>query len=313
LDLQDLFVGSEGVLGVITEATLKIHPLPEEKKYLGFRFSTLQHGLAAIRLFMQRGLRPAVVRLYDPFDSFLFQLKSGSSSSSWMGKVFSHLPDAFKEFFLELHRQSFRGLLSEAMLINRVINWTFSNCLLILGFEGPSWKVKWEMSQVKKICEFEKGKNLGEEVGLQWLKKRYSMGYLMSPLIDQGCFADTMEVAAPWSKLENLYLGVKKVISEKALVMAHFSHAYPEGCSIYFTFAGFAGDFEKNVRLHREIWDLALQATTEAGGALSHHHGVGSLKAQALVNQLGPLMDWFRKVKKVCDPQGIMNPGKMGL
>jgi len=56
------------------------------------------------------------------------------------------------------------------------------------SFEGPAWKMKWEMNQVKKICEFEKGKSLGEEVGLSWLKRRYAMGYMMSPLIDQGCF-----------------------------------------------------------------------------------------------------------------------------
>jgi len=106
---------------------------------------------------------------------------------------------------------------------------------------------------------------------------------------------------------------VRKAISPKALVMAHFSHAYHEGCSIYFTFAGFAPSFEKNLILHREIWDNALKATAEAGGTLSHHHGVGSLKAQALVNQLGPLMDWFRKTKNILDPEGILNPGKMGL
>lgn len=313
LALQELFVGSEGVLGVITEAELKIHPLPEEKKYFAYRFSSLSSALSAVRLMMQRGLKPAVLRLYDPFDSFLFQFKGGNSSESWMGKVFSNLPDGLKEFLLEFHRRSFQRLLSESQILNRLIDWAFSNCLLILGFEGASWKMKWEIQQVKKICEFEKGKDLGEESGLKWLRKRYSMGYLMSPLIEQGCFADTMEVATSWNKLENLYESVKKAIGEKALVMAHFSHAYPEGCSIYFTFAGSGGSFENNVKLHRTIWDAALKACIEAGGTVSHHHGIGSLKAQALVSQLGPLMAWFRKTKKIFDPHGVMNPGKMGL
>lgn len=312
--LQDLFVGSEGTLGVITEASLKIHPLPEARQFVGYRFSNLSQGLEAIRLFMQRGLRPAVVRLYDPFDSFFFQFKGGSdSSSSWSEKLTSMIPESVKSLFMELHRQSFQGILSEASALNRFIDWVFSSCLLILGFEGPAWKVKWESHQVNKICEFEKGKNLGEEVGLRWLKKRYSMGYKLSPLIAQGCFADTMEVAAPWSKLEELYKNVKKAISPKALVMAHFSHAYHEGCSIYFTFAAHASSYEGNLRLHREIWDLALKATAQSGGTISHHHGVGSLKAQALVEQLGPLMAWFKKTKQVLDPKGILNPGKMGL
>lgn len=313
--LQELFVGSEGTLGVISEASLKIHPLPEERKYLGFRFPALQHGLTAIRLFMQRGLRPALLRLYDPLDSFLFQFKSAgaSSSSSWTNKIISVIPESLKSMMMDLHRQSFRGLLSEALIFNRLIDWAFSNCLLILGFEGAAWKVKWEMNQVRKICESEKGKNLGEEPGLRWLRKRYSMGYLMSPLINQDCIADTLEVAAPWNKLEALYAAVRKAISDKALVMAHFSHAYSEGCSIYFTFAAYASSYEKKIALHREIWDVALQAAVEAGGCVSHHHGIGSLKAKAFVEQQGPLMDWFRKAKSVLDPKGILNLGKMGL
>ncbi len=313
--LQELALGSEGTLGVMSEAVLKIHPLPEEKKYMGIRFPTLQNGIAAIRLLMQKGLRPAVVRLYDPLDSFLFQFKSSSaaSSSSWTQQIISKIPESIKSAMSELHRKSFRGLLSEAEMFNRFIDWAFSSCLLILGFEGPAWKVKWETQQTKKICDFEKGKNLGEEPGLRWLKKRYSMGYLLSPMIEQDCIADTMEVAAPWNKLEAVYVAVRKAISPKALVMAHFSHAYSEGCSIYFTFAAYETSYERKIALHREIWDSALQAVAEAGACVSHHHGIGSLKAEAFVRQQGPFMDWFRVVKKKLDPHGIMNPGKMGL
>ncbi len=312
LALHELFLGSEGVLGVMTDATLKIHPLAEEKKYIGFSFSRLSQGMLAIRLLMQHGVHPAVVRLYDPLDSFLFQLKK-DDPSFLSQKISELIPSSLQSVFQGLQRISLQGILSEAPLLNRMVDWTFSKCLLILGFEGPAWKVKWEFSQASKICQAQDGKNLGEEVGLRWLQKRYSMGYLLSPLIDQGCFADTMEVAAPWSKLQKLYEKVKNAISPHALVMAHFSHAYSDGCSIYFVFVGSAPSCEQNIELHRKIWDQALQACLEAGGTVSHHHGIGSLKAKAFVKQLGPFMTWFRKVKSTLDPQGILNPGKMGL
>lgn len=314
LALQELFVGSEGTLGILTEASLRIHPLPESKKYFAFRFPSLAQGLSAIRLFMQRGLRPAVVRLYDPLDSFLFQFKSSESASPSLWKrAASLMPESAKSLLRDLHLQSIQGFLAEPQLLNRIIDWAFSHCLLILGFEGPAWKVEWEAQQVAKICAFEKGKNLGEEPGLRWLKKRYSMGYLLSPLIEQGCFADTMEVASTWGKLDGLYQGVRKALSDKALVMAHFSHAYHEGCSIYFTFAAHAPGYEKNVKRHREIWDAALKAVAEAGGCVSHHHGIGSLKAKAFEAQQGPWMEWLRRIKQTVDPKGVMNPGKMGL
>lgn len=315
LNLHELFVGSEGTLGIITEASLQIHPLPEKKKYLAFRFPDLKTGLSAIRHFMQKGLRPAVVRLYDPLDTFLFQFKSSGSSNSpsFLKKVMGWMPEMAHSAFRDLKQQSFRGLLSEAQMMNRVIDWTFSQCLLILVFEGPAWKVDWEFKQVTKVCELEKGKNLGAEPAQRWMKKRYSMGYLMSPLIDQGCFADTMEVATTWSKLDGLYEAVRKALSPRALVMAHFSHAYAEGCSIYFTFAARADTYEAKVKLHREIWDTALKAVAEAEGCVSHHHGIGSLKARAFEQQQGLWMDWFRKVKHAVDPEGILNPGKMGL
>jgi alkyldihydroxyacetonephosphate synthase len=182
-----------------------------------------------------------------------------------------------------------------------------------LGFEGAAWKVGAEFKETMEICRSEGGENLGEEVGLGWLKRRYSVSYKMSPIFDQGCFADTMEVAAPWNRIEELYEGIRDAMEEKALVMAHFSHAYPDGCSIYFTFAGYREAEDKSLKVHREIWDQALSACREHGGTISHHHGIGFLKAEAFVNEMGPLHGWLKKTKRFLDPKGILNPGKMGL
>jgi alkyldihydroxyacetonephosphate synthase len=313
IDLREIFLGSEGTLGIITEATLKIYPYPETQKYFGVSFPTVSQGLTAIRRFIQAGYRPAIVRLYNPLDSFFFSMHGSDEKPSWTKKFFQMIPQPILEILKLLKTGSFQLLLSQSWLFNRLVHLAFSKSLLILGFEGPRWRVDLEFSKVLEICESEKGEPLGEAPGLQWLKNRYAAGYKMSPIIDQGCFADTMEVATTWSKLEGLYDGVRKAIGQDALVMAHFSHVYPDGASIYFTFASYASNEEKTLKLHRKIWDQALEACLKAGGTVSHHHGIGYLKAKAFIEELGPWMEWFRKTKKFFDPNGILNPGKMGL
>jgi alkyldihydroxyacetonephosphate synthase len=313
-DLRELFVGSEGTLGVITEATLAVHPQPEIQAYRAFRFPTLSQGLKAIRRFMQAGFRPAVVRLYDPLDSLLFFLsgEKGDAPKGW-DRFLKRFPVPVKFRIGEWRARSLQTVLSQARLLNRLVEWSLSRVLLILGFEGPLWKVDEELRGVMSLCEEEGGRNLGEGPGLHWLRKRYSMGYKMSPLVDQGCFADTMEVAVPWSRLDELYEGIRSAFRKEALVMAHFSHAYSDGCSIYFTFAGYAPTADESLDRHHRLWTQALEACLESGGTISHHHGVGFLKAEAFVREAGPLHGWLKKTKKVLDPNGILNPGKLGL
>ena len=311
-DLRELFVGSEGTLGVMTEATLAVHPQPEAQKYFGFRFAGLKQGLKAIRRLLQQGLKPAVVRLYDPLATVM-SFSKGDHSSPFLEKLLASLPDSFRRRLSHFKTDSFRFLLSQAAVLNRLIELSLFRSLLILGFEGPSWKVAAECREALAILKEEGAENLGEEVGLDWLRRRYSVSYKMSPIMDQGCFADTMEVAAPWSRLTDLYRGIRSALRDDALVMGHFSHAYPDGCSIYFTFAGYRASEEGSLKLHRKIWDEGLKACLEHGGTISHHHGIGYLKADAFREELGPLHDWFRKVKGVLDPSGILNPGKMGL
>jgi len=310
-NLLDLWVGSEGTLGIITEASLAIHPKAEQESYAGVQFPSVEMGLKAIRTFMQSDLRPAIVRLYDPLDSLIFSTHGNHNTSAQ--KKDWPLSSSLKTLAKQMKAGAIRTVLSQSKWVNYLIDSSLSKTLLILGFEGASWKVKAEMKAVLKICEEKKGKYLGEEPGKQWLSRRYSMGYKLSPLIEDDCFADTMEVAAPWNKLEGLYAAVRKAISPHALVMAHFSHVYSDGGSIYFTFAGHRSNTDQNLKLHRLIWDKALEACLAAGGTTSHHHGVGFLKAKSFVKELGPLHEWLKKSKTVFDPHHILNPGKLGL
>ena len=132
-----------------------------------------------------------------------------------------------------------------------------------------------------------------------------------------GAFTDTMEVATSWDKLLPLYRAVKEAAGRYALVLAHFSHAYPEGCSIYFTYVASVpgGDAARAAAEHRydEIWRAGLGAVVRVGASISHHHGVGLLKAPRMTDEHGEAMRVFRALKDVLDPAGILNPGKLGV
>ena len=129
-----------------------------------------------------------------------------------------------------------------------------------------------------------------------------------------GAFVDTMEVASTWERLIDLYHSVREAIGRHAVVMAHFSHAYADGCSIYFTFAAHGARRRAEAeRLYDAIWRDGLEAATRVGGTISHHHGVGLLKAPYMAGEHREAMAIFRALKDSLDPDGIFNPGKMGL
>jgi alkyldihydroxyacetonephosphate synthase len=150
------------------------------------------------------------------------------------------------------------------------------------------------------------------EPGRRWLHKRWAVSYKMPAMFDAGAWVDTCEVATSWGKLEALYRSVREAVSPHAFVMAHFSHAWPDGCSIYFTFSGAARTPEQGLRAYDATWRAALDAATATGATITHHHGVGLLKEQWLENELGPGgVKLLRATRRACDPNGIMNPGKL--
>src|SRR5690606_3580326 len=141
-----------------------------------------------------------------------------------------------------------------------------------------------------------------------------AVSYKQSKVFDMGAFVDTMEVAASWDRVVEVYGRVREAVSPHAFVMCHFSHAYVGGCCLYFSFAGAGGSLEEREGGYERIWRVATQAAQQAGATVSHHHGVGFARADALARQLGEGgMKALRALKGTWDPDGIMNPGKLGL
>jgi alkyldihydroxyacetonephosphate synthase len=322
-DWGQIFIGSEGTLGVITRATLRVRPAPEVRLLRGWEFPRLAAGCDAIRKLLQKGLRPAVVRLYDELDTFIHRSSSrGRGGGHAHGTQQITMEDPSQPSDLERRVRdaqkwlmrlalSYPGGLNKALatLVPRM----GSGCLLILGFEGDRELTEAETKVAAAELERAGGKDLGEGPGLRWFEHRYKISFQQSKVFENGAFVDTMEVASTWDRLMDVYGAVRAAVGRHAFIMAHFSHAYPEGCSIYFTFVAAGRDRAEAERRYDTIWRAGISATLAAGGVLSHHHGVGMSKQKYLPDELGMGMELYRSLKRVLDPAGILNPGKMGL
>jgi alkyldihydroxyacetonephosphate synthase len=304
--LLPLSIGSEGVFGILTEAKLRIDPAPSERQFSSWLFEHTEDGLEAIRQIYQSGLRPAVARLYDPFDSMIsrsFKSKADpkpqQEPASWDG------PGLGMRALVRMLRRP--GLLNQ--LVDALPDWTMGGAKLVLVWEDDPRIGRAEKQAAERICQALGAEDTGEGPARHWLAHRHAVGYRQSALLTAGAFVDTMEVASTWSRLWPMYRAVRRALSPKVFVMAHFSHAYPEGASIYFTFAGAAQSDDASLRLYDETWRAALAAAIEAGGTLSHHHGVGRLKKPMMRSEQGAAVDLVRALKRGFDPHAVMNPG----
>ncbi|MFL5427827.1 MAG: FAD-binding oxidoreductase [Myxococcales bacterium] len=310
-DLTQLLVGSEGTLAVITSATLRIWPRPSAQWLRGVRFSTTEAGIEALRTIFRSGLRPAVARLYDPLDSLL--------ARGGKGGTHAQLPEPLGSVVAGARDEAVRFALRAPALLNSVADALPGSALLVLGFEGEgrfaAADAREEGEAALALLANQGGKDEGKGPGEKWLANRYAMGYRQSPMFSLGAFADTMEVATTWERLWGLYRGVREAVASHAFVMAHFSHAYLEGCSIYFTFLGLAdggnGDLALAESRYDACWRSALSAACDAGATLSHHHGIGLHKQSFLPREHGEGMAQLRALKRAFDPHGILNPGKL--
>lgn len=322
-ELGQLFVGSEGTLGICTAATMRVHPAPEVQVLRAWSFHGVEAGTQAIRTLLQAGLRPAVVRLYDELDTVLAlsgrsrsPRDRGGASRGTLSKLLSPRSLGHELFglFPSVGSGALGLLLSRSRALGRLAGALTDRCLLILMFEGPADGTVIEAAEAQRLLASLGGEDLGAAPAERWKQKRYAVSYKQSKVFAAGAFNDTAEVAASWSALPRLYRDVKEAISRHAFVIAHFSHAYPEGCSIYFTFVAHAKDASSSRRLYDAIWSDLLSATHEAGGTISHHHGVGLSKARFLPDELGEGgMSVLRRVKSALDPDRRFNPGKLGL
>ena len=263
--LHQLWLGAEGALGVIVEAVLRVHRLPELVVGRGYGFSDLGSGLKAMREIMQSGMRPLVMRLYDADDTAFngYDLASGG-------------------------------------------------CLLVVASAGPAAVTEAESKTVQRIAAG--AQQLGEAPWERWRKHRFDLSAdrLRTFLEPAGSYLDTIELAAPWSALAELHARVKPAIAMGGLALCHFSHAYEQGCCAYFSFGGSAPTEDEARAAYLAAWEGAMSAALELGATISHHHGIGSVRARWVADEMGGWTAVWRTIKDGLDPKGIMNPRAVG-
>jgi len=311
--LNPLLVGSEGTLGIITEATIVLRRLSPDRWLRGYRFPDVPSGAQAMRLMLRMGLRPSVLRLYDEFDTLIARPGPGPVDEEVGESLLRSLGGKVGSPLKGLLRMSLPKLLMAPNILNRIVNLLPGGCLLIVMQEGPEEERTMAAEIIADLCRSRGAVDLGEEPGIHWWKNRYSISYKQSPMFASGAFVDTMEVATTWDRLLPLYRAVRRALSPLAFVMAHLSHAYREGCSIYFTFASAARDDAAAAGLYDRIWEAAQSAVIAEGATVSHHHGIGAGKQRFLVRQQGEAHVLAEAVKSAFDADGLFNPGKLGL
>jgi len=264
-DLTQLFTGSEGTLGGIVGVRRRAHPLPPAEVRGAFAFSSFAGALDAMRSIVQRGARPAVLRLYDTIEGDR-NFKTGEA-----------------------------------------------NVLLMLD-EGDADIVDATRRIVDDECKRGGASELDVALVGQWMEHRNDVSALEA-LISRGFVVDTMEVSANWAQLTEVYeRGTEAIrnVEHTMVASAHQSHSYTDGGCIYFTFAGRPPEDQRDA-YYAAVWDAGQRAVLDAGGALSHHHGVGLNRSRFVADALGTGLDVLQQVKHALDPNGILNPGKLGL
>jgi alkyldihydroxyacetonephosphate synthase len=274
-DLRQLVLGSEGALGVITSVTVRVHTVPEETAYEGWRFPSFEAGAAALRTLAQDGPLPTVLRLSDETETMI-----GLARPDQIG-----------------------GGPAPA------------GCLVITGFAGTSADVTDRRARAGAVLRAAGGEPLGPEPGESWAHGRFSAPYLRDALLDAGAFVETLETATFWSRLPALYAAVRNALGQtlgeqatSPLVMCHISHVYPTGAALYFTVVSAPGAdaLARWTRAKATVGDTIIAA----GGTISHHHGVGTDHRDWYAREVGPLaVDVLRAVKDRLDPAGVLNPG----
>ncbi|QGF23221.1 FAD-binding oxidoreductase [Raineyella fluvialis] len=294
--VREMILGSEGRLGIITEAWVNVHRVPEVREIVGYFFPDFSSGLRAMKEINDSDAHVTVSRVSDANEtqfSFATQRAQRGVKKIVMGSMFGYLKR--------------RGWDLDQM------------CLSYIGFEGGRRYVKRNQAIVKEIVKANGGIVVGTGVGSVYDSKKFQTPYIRDFLLDRGATADVSETATPWANLQNLYdttTEAARAAFEKArtqgFVMCHFAHSYHSGACLYFTFALPDTD-AANTYANYDLVKRAIQQNfMDNAATVSHHHGVGSEHAPWLDQDISVAGTKLHRVLlEGADPGRNFNPGKI--
>jgi alkyldihydroxyacetonephosphate synthase len=273
-DLRQLFLGSEGTLGVLTSLTLQVHPAPVVRVYDGWRFRSFAEGMRTLRQLVQDGPLPAVLRLSDETETALNLARPGALGATGSS----------------------------------------GGCLAIVGYEGSEERVAawWkEAVEVLRSAGATLEQGMGESWSQGRFRAPYlrdallDAGALVETLETATFWSGVMPLYRAVSD------ALRESLTSQGtppVILCHISHVYPAGASLYFTVA--CAQLEDPVQQWRTAKAAASDAILATGGSITHHHAVGIDHRPWFEREVGPIgMSMLRAVKRAVDPGGIMNPG----
>lgn len=271
-DLTQLFVGSEGTLGIITRATLEVVPLPAERRFITLHFPSVGAGIEGFRRALAAGHRPSVIRMYDEE--------------------------------------------ATARTLSPVVGEPLEGVCAIVCCEGEPEAVAVEGARTIELARLEGARELDPELARRWWDRRYEF-YKPPHHPELPAIWGTIDVVGTYTNIAAVHEALKRAVRDAYApqglqLRMHFSHWYRWGTMIYARFLIPDGGADAPA-LHDRIWRDGVEAVLAAGGVMNDHHGVGLKLAPYMAAQHGAALGALRAVKTALDPQGIMNPGKLGL
>ncbi len=293
--------GSEGNLGIITSAVVKLYPLPEAQHYGSIVFPDFESGVTFLYELTQQGNPPASIRLVDNLQ-FQFSLALKGKPTGLKA-----LKSRLEKFFV----LRLKGFDPQKMVA----------CTLV--FEGSRLEVQAQERQVYRLAARHRGLKAGAENGERGYQLTYGIAYIRDFVMNHYILAESFETSVPWSRVLALCENVKRrVYAEhenrglpgKPFVTCRVTQVYETGVCVYFYFGHYFKGIENPSEVYAEIEVAAREEILKNGGSLSHHHGIGKLRERFLpaIKSAGTLQ-FIREAKQALDPTNIFGCGNQGV
>jgi alkyldihydroxyacetonephosphate synthase len=274
-----MWLGSEGILGIVTQAWVRVGKRPTFRAAIPVQFKEFFSAVEAVRAISQAGLYPANCRLLDPLEAFMNASGDGE------------------------------------------------HAVLVLTFESADHPLNEWLKRALELCMDYGGEYNRETIQQkdahrsgtagQWRERFLRMPWFREELTARSIIFDTFETAVTWDRFPNLYISVKEATEravkeatgQPGVVSCRFTHIYPDGPAVYFTFGGLG----KKSALIEQFWAIkqaASAALMQAGGTITHHHAVGRDHRQWYDQERPEIFARaLGAVKRTLDPQWLLNPG----
>jgi alkyldihydroxyacetonephosphate synthase len=301
VDLRRWLYGSEGNLGIVTHATVKLFPLPEVQHYESVVFRSFEEGFAFLYELAQQGAPPASVRLVD---NLQFQFSRALKPSSVGLK---RLKGRFEKFYVT----RVKGFDPDKMVA----------CTLL--FEGSRVEVTAQEAALFRIARKHGGLRAGVENGKRGYELTFAIAYIRDFMMDHYLLAESFETSVSWSQALALCENVKRRIREEhaarslpgvPFISCRVTQLYDTGVCVYFYFAYYYEGIDRPSEVFTEMERAARDEVLSSGGSLSHHHGIGKLREEFLPEIMSaPMLEWSRRIKNAVDPQNVFGSANHGV